>query len=133
MTIEAGLWIDHRKSVIVLLQDGQEHVLQISSNVENLVGSSLAPHSKPQYMRAGAREDIEDRRFIDHLDKYYHEVLSQLQNADSILLFGPGEAKRELRKCLEHHQLGKRLAQIETVGKMTNRQIAAKVRRFFQN
>ncbi|MGA2222511.1 MAG: hypothetical protein ABSH21_12200 [Verrucomicrobiia bacterium] len=51
--------------------------------------------------------------------------------ADSILLFGPGEAKGELKKRLERDNLGGRIVAIQTVDKMTDRQVAAKVHEYF--
>lgn len=68
MTREAGLWIDHRKAVIVI---------------------------------------------------------------ESILIIGPGEAKGELVKRLEADDIGGRIVGIETVDKMTDRQIAERVRQQF--
>jgi hypothetical protein len=47
------------------------------------------------------------------------------------LLFGPGEAKGELKKRLERKKMGGRIAAVETVDKMTDGQIAAKVRKHF--
>ena len=47
------------------------------------------------------------------------------------LMFGPGEAKGELKKRLKRKTLGRRIAGVETVDKMTDRQIAAKVRQRF--
>jgi len=46
--------------------------------------------------------------------------------------FGPGEAKGELEKRLKKNALGKRIVGVETIDKMTDRQIAAKVRQYFQ-
>jgi hypothetical protein len=43
-------------------------------------------------------------------------------------LFRPGEAKGEIKKRLESKELGGRIIGVETVDKMTDRQIAAKVR-----
>jgi hypothetical protein len=48
------------------------------------------------------------------------------------LIFGPGEAKGELKKRLESKGLGGRIVGVETTDKMTERQIAAKVRAYFQ-
>jgi len=45
---------------------------------------------------------------------------------------GPGEAKGELKKRLVRNQLHGRIVGIETIDRMTDRQIAAKVRRYFQ-
>lgn len=46
-------------------------------------------------------------------------------------LFGPGEAKNELKQRLEVNNLGGRIVGIETVDKMTEPQIAAKIRQHF--
>jgi hypothetical protein len=56
---------------------------------------------------------------------------SWIRDAESILIFGPGEAKGELEEHLERNNLGGRIVGIETVDKMTDRQIAAKVRQYF--
>lgn len=54
-----------------------------------------------------------------------------MRDAESILIFGPGEAKDELKKRLEGNNLGGRIVGIETVDKMTDGQIAAKIRQHF--
>jgi hypothetical protein len=59
-------------------------------------------------------------------------VVSFLRNADSIWIFGPGEAKGELKKRLERENLDGRIYRVETAGKMTDRQITAKVRQHFE-
>jgi hypothetical protein len=46
------------------------------------------------------------------------------------LIIGPGEAKGELKTRLEHGGLGARIVGVETVDKMTDRQIAARVREY---
>ena len=56
-----------------------------------------------------------------------------IRDAESILIFGPVEAKGELKKHLEREGLGGRIVGIETVDKMTEPQITAKVRQYFLN
>ena len=58
-------------------------------------------------------------------------MVEDLRDAESIFIFGPGEAKGELEKRLASKGLGGRVVGIETVDKMTERQIAAKVRQYF--
>jgi len=67
----------------------------------------------------------------EHLNIYYDAVIASIGDAESILIFGPGEAKGELNKRLKRNKLGGRIAGVETVDKMTDRQIAAKVRQRF--
>jgi hypothetical protein len=45
-----------------------------------------------------------------------------------VQIFGPGEAKGELKKRLESKGFKGHILAVETVDKMTDRQIAAKVR-----
>ena len=80
----------------------------------------------------GLAEDQRDRQFTVHLNRYYDEVISHIRDAESILLFGPGEAKGELEKRLANKGLGGRIVGTETVDKMTDRQITAKVRQHFK-
>ena len=54
-----------------------------------------------------------------------------IRDAESIQIFGPGEAKGELEKRLEHEGLKAHILAVEAADKMTDRQIAAKVRERF--
>ncbi len=125
MKKEIGLWIDHREAVVVVIAaDKGEETRRIESGIEEHVRFS-----------GGAKdvttEDIHDRKFANRLGKYYDEVIASIRDADSILIFGPGEAKDELKKRLESQQLGGRIIGIEAADKMTDRQITAKVRQRF--
>jgi hypothetical protein len=120
MTREVGVWIDHRKAMIAILAGKTEQVLQVTSNMEKHVRYSGAAQED-------SAEDQRDRRFAGHLDKYYDEVVRCIRDADSILIFGPGEAKVELEDRLGRAALRERIVGIETVDKMTDRQFAARV------
>jgi stalled ribosome rescue protein Dom34 len=121
-----GLWIDHRKAVIVSITDDGEEIRSISSNMEKHVRFSAGSGSQN-----GSAEDQRDRQFTGHLSRYYDEVIACIRDAESILIMGPGEAKGELEKRLESHELSGRIVGVETVDKLTDRQIAAKVRQRF--
>jgi len=121
-----GLWIDHRKAVIVIATDEGEELKKITSNMEKHVRFTNGNGSED-----GSSEDVRDRQFGNHLNAYYDEVIAALRGADSIQIFGPGEAKGELEKRLEHEGLKAHILAIETVDKMTDRQISAKVRERF--
>ena len=128
-----GLWIDHRKAVIVaLVGEGKQVMLTMRSRVEPHVRFTAGARSKtPHLSMEGTAEDQRDRRFARQLITFYDEVISHLREAEAILVFGPGEAKRELEKRLESKGLGRRIIGVEAVDKMTDRQIAAKVRQCF--
>ena len=123
MKKEIGLWIDHRKAVIVSIHDGKEEVKEIISQMEKHVR-----YRGRNDTERSAGEDVRDRRFGNHLTGFYDEVIALLRDADSIQIFGPGEAKGELEKRIKHEGLKARIFAVETEDKMTDRQIAAKVR-----
>ena len=127
MNRQAGLWIDHKQTFVVFVGDDGESTRRIESGMEKHVRFSGG--NRPE---GGAADDQRDRQFAAHLNKYYDEVISHIRDADSILLLGPGEAKGELEKRLASKGLGGRIVGIETVDKMTDRQIAAKVREHYR-
>jgi galactokinase len=129
MKKEIGLWIDHRKTVIVTIENEVETILEIRSNIEKHVRLSSGTRSKATNKPQGSTaEDVRDRQFGDHLVGYYKGIISFVRRADSIWIFGPGAAKVELENRLKGEGFGGRIVGIETVDKMTDYQIAAKVR-----
>lgn len=124
--VRVGLWIDHRKAVIVTLSDEAEATRQVESNVEGQSGSARS--GKSHDSRSGAGEGTRERHSEGQLNQYYDEVIAHIRDADAILILGPGEAKGELKTRLERDGLGNRIVAIETADKMTDRQIAAIVR-----
>jgi len=125
MKSNVGLWIDHRKAVIVSLTDKVEKTWRIISGMEKHVRFSGGAQK-------ASAEDQRDRRFTGHLYKYYDKIVSSIRHADSILILGPGEAKGELRARLESEALGGLVVGVETVDKMSDRQLAAKVQKHFE-
>ena len=125
MKKDVGVWIDHRKAVIVTAGDAGEDIERVPSNMEKHVRFSGGA-------QAVSAEDIRDRRFANHLGQYYAAVTSRIRGAECILLLGPGEAKIELKHHLEREGLGERIVGVDTADKMTDRQIAAKVRQYFE-
>jgi len=131
MKREVGLWIDHHKTVMVTMVSGKEETRIIRSNIEKYIRTSVSPRAKkPANLPAAitTAEGAGDRRFGNHLVGYYAGVVSMLRNADSIWIFGPGEAKVELENQLKREELDGRIVGIETASMMTDRQIEAKVR-----
>ena len=132
MKTVVGLWIDHRKAVIAAVSDKGEESKVIESNVEKHSGRVDGVRSMTPYeSQKVPADDIREREFTSHLHVYYNEVIAAIRDAESILIFGPGEAKGELRSRLEKDNLGGRIVAVETTDKMTDRQISAKVRDYF--
>jgi stalled ribosome rescue protein Dom34 len=132
MKKEIGLWIDHREATIVIVTDGEEEIKHITSDSGKHIRYSGSSHSKtPEGLKEVTSEDRRDRKFANTINSFYDEIIAVVRNADTIQIFGPGEAKGELEKRLEHEGLKAHILPVETVDKMTEHQIAAKVRERF--
>jgi hypothetical protein len=132
MTDKAGVWIDHRSARIVSLTSDGEHTSLVVSKVErHLERGGDSPLKGTYEARQVPADDSRQRALTSELNTYYDAVIEVLRNYDSLLLFGPGEAKGELHERLVKMKLGARVAAVETEDKMTDRQIVAKVRAYF--
>lgn len=134
MAVNIGVWIDHRKAILVRLKDGgSAEIEEIDSDVEKHVresgGSGSSAPSGPHDAAAG---DQRDRKLAHHLNRFYDQVIQGLEHANAIVIFGPGEAKGEFDKRITSKALRQHILGIETTDKMTNPQLVAKVRNFFQ-
>jgi len=117
-----GLWIDHKKAVIVFLAGNDAEIKLVTSAIER-------PHRQSGV--ATPADDIRQRGLTRRLNGFFDDVISCIRGAEEIFILGPGEAKGELRKRLEKNYLGRRIVGIEASDKMTDPQIVAKVREHF--
>jgi hypothetical protein len=117
-----GLWIDHRKAVMVFLAGNDAEIKLVTSNVEGKHGQ--ADVTTPE-------DDVRQRGLTGRRDIFYDQVISCLRGAEEIFILGPGEAKGELRKRLEQTYLGRRIVGFETSDQMSDPQTVAKVREHF--
>ena len=128
MKKQAGVWIDHRRAVVVVVTKEGGDITEITSNIEKRVRVDGETS-----VEVGLKEDIRDRQYDNRLNTYYDQVIALIHQAEAILIFGPGEAKLELKKRLEHKGVKESSLILETTDKMTEHQIAAKVRGYFKH
>lgn len=142
MIRKVGIWIDHTKAVIVFAAADQV----TTKTLESAVGpharySSRAKYPTPDGPQDGRGEKKYEARFSQQLDRYYDEVIGLVAPVDQadqagrpqeILIFGPGEAKLELRERFGRNKaLSERLLEVETADKLTEAQIVAHVKERF--
>jgi hypothetical protein len=131
---KVGLWIDHRKAILVAVTDKGEETRLIISKVERQLRRSGDSPLEGAYDNAQVpARNSRQRTLTAHLNIYYDAVIACVRDAESILIFGPGEAKGELKKRLKKANLSGHIVGMETVDRMTDHQIAAKVRQHFHD
>ena len=129
---KAGIWIDHRKATIVMLSPDAQQITLIVSNVEKHLERAGDSPLKGSYEAAQVpADDSRQRALTAELNIFYDAVVAAVRHAESVLIFGPGEAKIELKKRLLKRRLGARIAAVQSADKMTDAQIAARAREYF--
>jgi len=122
----AGVWIDHKKAVIVSASEGRITTRTVESDVD------AHPHYGGQ--QDGGGEKKYEERHRQSLDRYYDKVIAHLGEPEALLIFGPGEAKLELKGRLGRSVTPSQLSvEIETADRLTDPQIVAKVKEHFKS
>ena len=130
---KVGLWLDHGRAVIVTLMGKTAKTEKVVSGVERHTRLAGGARAATVYAAQDvASESSHHRRFENQLAAYYERLIGRLKDADALFVFGPGEAKTELKKALEKQKSFRgRIVAVEPADKMTERQIVAKVRQRF--
>lgn len=137
-----GIWVDSKKAFIVSVARDELDVhnkpktrlMRIDSDVESHLRLSGGSRNRkipygPQEIAVDGKIDARRRR---QLRKYFQEIIRHVEDAEKILIFGPGRAKLELEKEFrKHRKFASRVLPVETTDKMTEGQITAKVKAFF--
>jgi hypothetical protein len=133
MAKNLGIWLDHSGAIIVIINNHTEEVIRIESHVDSHYRLSGGARSKTPY---GPQDVSSERRLQEkrehQLQHYYQEIINKIGDIDRIYIFGPGEALTEFEKeVLKIKELSPKIAGVEPADKMTNNQIVAKVRDYF--
>lgn len=129
-----GIWVDHRDAYLVWAdeegevetQHAQAEYEQSKRRSGGVVAGRTGVHGGiPPHADIGDKRRQQTRRF-------YEDLFRDVQRAQNVYLFGPGQAKRELAKALEGHKdFTGTLAGVESAEKMTTPQMVAQVKAFF--
>jgi len=124
MSRDVGVWIDHKKAVIVSIAGEEVTTRTLTSD------SGAHPHYSGA--QDGGGEKRYEERHHHELDRYYDDVIGQLGTPDGVLVFGPGEAKLQLKERLGRSKApSASIVAVESADKLTEPQIVAKVKGHF--
>jgi hypothetical protein len=133
---DLGVWIDHRQAVLVVARadDGGEDaaVRRITTNLDKQLRLSSGARAKTSYgPQIPPSDDRREAGSQGHFHAFLGEVVAAVRGARALYILGPGEAKDEFQKRLERDGLGRLIRGVEKAGRMSDRQLAAKVREHF--
>ena len=131
--IKLGIWIDKEKAHVVSVEGEAVKMKTVFSNLDffNPRGGS---RSKTRW---GPQDVVQDSKYLEkekqQLKQYFGELAVKSKKADSIVVFGPAETGRGLQKEWEdnYKDLARKIKAVKTADSMTDNQVMAWVRDFY--
>jgi peptide subunit release factor 1 (eRF1) len=117
------IWIDHREAIVIAFRG------------EAVIGEEeFFSEAGPRTHGGGwSQHRIEAHRH-EMLKHYYEEVLQHLGPVDEILVLGPGQAKHELHRSIEHHKgLKGKVMAVRSADRLTEQEVVAEAKQFFDS
>jgi hypothetical protein len=134
MKYVVGIWIDHRRAVVVKVEDAAVESISIDSDMEKRVRASGGWRGPAAYSPQDVvSEDRIDRRYHNHLLRYFEKVRGLIGDPEAVLLTGPAQAKQELKSYLASRgAVPEERIVLDTTDKLTEPQVVSMVRAYFK-
>jgi hypothetical protein len=131
----AGLWIDHRRAVIVTLSAKKGEPARMARVVSGAERQLRRLGETPLKGRVDWYEvpalDSQKRAYMDKLNVYYDEVIKNLGDAEAIWVMGPGEAKAEFKHRLDRYGMLARVVGFQAADKISENEILRRTHQHF--
>ncbi|MCX7743931.1 MAG: hypothetical protein N2167_05125 [Flavobacteriales bacterium] len=133
-----GVFMDHSKAELIRYENGAagfiETILSEHGGRDRYEGegSDETRFSSDPYH--GSNNEFKKHRIEENdLHAYYKNLSKELEHYDEILLFGPGEAKKEFKNYVEQmHAFQNKRLHVENSDKLTENQLLEFVREYFK-
>ena len=130
-----GVWIDKQKAHIVTIENDKEQFKTVNSEIEdyNVSGGSGTK------FKGGPQDVVQDSKYLERekhqLKSYFKEIASKIDNADSLIIFGPANTNEKFNKELQknYKKLSAKVKEVRRADSMTNNQVKALVRDYFKD
>ena len=133
-----GVFMDHTKAVLIRYENGAagflETVLSEYGGKDRYEGEGSDETrftSDPYHM---SNNEFKKHRIEENdLHDYYKRLASYLEGYDELLLFGPGEAKKQFKNFVEQqHAFKNKMMHVASSDKLTDNQLLEFVREYFK-
>jgi stalled ribosome rescue protein Dom34 len=117
-----GIWMDHSRANLIDCTAGITETTTIESTYT---------HDVMEEVRSKSEDGMHKKEHQQHAD-YYEKLGAVIKNYDSVLLFGPTDAKAELHNVLKaDHHFDNIKIEVKGADKMTDHQQNAFVKEYF--
>ena len=130
-----GVWIDKQKAHIVTIENDKEQFKTVNSEIDDYHVSG----GSGTKFKGGPQDVVQDSKYLERekhqLKSYFKEVASKIDNADSLIIFGPANTNEKFHKELQknYKKLSAKVKEVRRADSMTNNQVKALVRDYFKD
>lgn len=130
---QIGIWLDKDNAYIISIENEKETFQTITSSVEhyNIGGGSGTR------LKGGPQDVVQDSKYLERekhqLKRYFDAIAEKIGDASALAIFGPADTNEEFSKVLHENykSLGDKIKEVKKVDYMTENQVKALVRDFF--
>jgi stalled ribosome rescue protein Dom34 len=129
-----GIWIDKEKAHVILIKEDSEDMTTIVSEIENF---HIHGGSGTQF-KGGPQDVVQDSKYLErekHQFKgYFKKIISLINDADRIVIYGPAETGEKFNKELttNYKDISKKVKDVFKADSMTDNQTKALIRSYFK-
>jgi pantothenate kinase-related protein Tda10 len=130
----AGIWIDLKKAIIIFLEGKSATSKTIYSNIETRERyegeGKVFGRFGDQYL---THEKQKEKRLEKEVGEFAKRVLNEIGKVEKLVVFGPAQMKDKLKKKIQQNRnLSSVLTEVKSADSMTDNQVAAMVKDYFE-
>ncbi len=95
-----GIWLDKDKALIVTLENGNETLTTVTSNIDHF---HIHGGSGTKF-KGGPQDVIQDSKYLmkekQQIKAYFKNIITKINNTDALVLFGPAQTSEKFNKEL---------------------------------
>ena len=134
MATKVGIWIDKRLAKIISIENTEVQLTTIKSDLEEYRPKG----GSGTKMKGGPQDVVQDSKYLERekhqLKAYFNKVITGLPEVDSLVIFGPAQTGQKLADELSnyHKDLHRKITGVETADSITDNQLKAWVKQYFE-
>lgn len=133
MNKKIGVWLDSKSAIILSISANEEKIYKVNSNVESRVryNGESKTYTRMGKLHIDPEKNKEERK-LHQFKNYFNEIRNYMHDASEIYITGPAQAKIMFKRELQNDKrLFDKISAIESSDSMTEKMIAAKIRKYF--
>lgn len=128
-----GVWIDKREAKVISIDNGDEHIMTIGSDLENFNPTG----GSGTRVKGGPQDVVKDSKYLEReqhqLRAFFKDIVPALEDAYAVVIFGPAQTGEKLHKELQERypQVFSKTKSVEKADNMTDKQLMKWVRDYY--